>query len=34
VGGIDFKTVAVLFGIGFLALLPTFFKKRLAEKFE
>ncbi|TNV79448.1 hypothetical protein FGO68_gene6878 [Halteria grandinella] len=34
VGGIDLKTVAFLFGIGFLALLPTFFKKRLEQKFE
>jgi hypothetical protein len=34
VGGIDYKTIAALFGIGFLALLPTFFKKSLAQKFE
>ena len=34
VGGIDLKTVAMLFGIGFLVLLPTFFKKKLQSKFE
>jgi uncharacterized membrane protein YdjX (TVP38/TMEM64 family) len=34
VGGIDLKTIAMLFGIGFLVLLPTFFKKKLQSKFE
>ena len=34
VGGVDLKTVAALFGIGFVALLPTFFKKKLQEKFD
>lgn len=34
VAGIDLKTILMLFGIGFLALVPTFFKKKLQEKFE
>lgn len=34
VGGVDLKTIAMLFGIGFIALLPTFFKKKLQEKFD
>jgi uncharacterized membrane protein YdjX (TVP38/TMEM64 family) len=34
VGGIDFKTVAMLFGIGGIVLLPTLFKKKLQSKFE
>lgn len=34
VGGVDFKVIGMLFGLGFLALLPTLFKKKLQEKFD
>jgi uncharacterized membrane protein YdjX (TVP38/TMEM64 family) len=34
IGGVDYKTLAMLFGIGFIVLLPTLFKKKLAKKFE
>ncbi len=34
IGGVDYKTIAMLFGIGFIVLLPTLFKKKLAKKFE
>jgi uncharacterized membrane protein YdjX (TVP38/TMEM64 family) len=34
VGGVDLKTVAMLFGLGFIVLLPTMFKKKLAKKFD
>eukprot|EP00350_Pseudokeronopsis_sp_OXSARD2_P010673 CAMPEP_0170541588 /NCGR_PEP_ID=MMETSP0211-20121228/1283_1 /TAXON_ID=311385 /ORGANISM="Pseudokeronopsis sp., Strain OXSARD2" /LENGTH=125 /DNA_ID=CAMNT_0010844373 /DNA_START=450 /DNA_END=827 /DNA_ORIENTATION=- len=34
VGGIDLKNIAILFGIGFLSLLPTLCKKKLQERFD
>lgn len=34
IGGVDYKTLIMLFGIGFVVLLPTLFKKKLAQKFE
>jgi uncharacterized membrane protein YdjX (TVP38/TMEM64 family) len=34
IGGVDYKTLAMLFGIGFIVLLPTLFKKKLSKKFE
>lgn len=34
VGGFDFKQVLWLFGLGFVALLPTLFKSKLQKAFE